>query len=120
MPSHLKQQIIRFLELEAQKTENPNEVINRKEVIEYFKNSKGQCYGIAVMQAYGRKIEDENRNKAIKEPADDADFFNSTKKTLLEWDESQSLSDDSRSDIERFISHILFYQRADLECLIPN
>ena len=116
MPNKLLENIILFLEGEFVNSTDERERENREKVIKYFKNSKGECYGLAVLQAYGKKIEHENSSKTeSSKPADDLNFFRSTKELLLSWNGVDPLSQNNRLDIERLISNILFYQRSDLE-----
>ena len=114
MPGRLVDKIILFLTRELEHSTDEVERKNREEVIENIKESGGQCYGYSVLQAYGKKIEDENSKKGLTKTADDLSFFRATKEVLLNWNGIDQLDDSKRSDIERLISNILFYQRLDL------
>ncbi|MDX2082648.1 MAG: hypothetical protein SFV53_01495 [Rickettsiales bacterium] len=106
--------IIIFLEKELEKSSDSKDRENRLEVIEYFKKSKGQCHGLSVLQAYGRMIEDEGEIE--RNSTDSISFFNKVKTTLLDWNNQEDQLDRQQvADIERLISNILLYQRADLE-----
>ena len=116
MPGQFAQKIIAFLEKEMDSSSSGEERKNRLKAINFFKESRGECHGLAILQAYGRRIEDEDQDETPKKGtgADDAKFFNQTKETLLSWNEESPLDPQQCSDIERLIGNIMLYQRADL------
>lgn len=109
----LSSKILRYLEKELVNATSETDLKNRQEVINYLYASKGECFGLATAWVYGRRISDEIDNKNNK-PKDDIFFFNKVKKMLLEWDEKSVFGQEEKSDIERFISNVLLYQRFDI------
>jgi len=84
---------------------------NRRKVINYFENSQGECNGLSVLWAYGRKLEESviTSNKTA-DGIDGISFFNDTIELLLAR-ELGSLSPNEKKDIDHLISNIVFYQQ---------
>ncbi|MES2961964.1 MAG: hypothetical protein V4694_06225 [Pseudomonadota bacterium] len=117
MSNYFTDQIITFLEKDLEKVPESDKMDreNRLKVINYFKTSKGQCHGLAFLQAYGRRIDDDNKDDKVRENVDDIHFFERTKGLLLDWNREDSWAEKDQKDVERLISNILLYQRFDLE-----
>lgn len=117
MPNNFSDQIIAFLEKDLEEVPECNnaEKESRIKAIKYFKESEGQCQGLAVLQAYGRRIDDDNESDKIRENVDDIYFFKQTKDLLLNWNREDVLDEKSKKDVERLISNIMLYQRFDIE-----
>jgi hypothetical protein len=84
---------------------------NRMEVIHLLETveAAGQCVGLSTLWAYGKRIADEPGAES-KIAKDDINFFNETWKKLVLWDKSQVISQNLKSDFDRFISHVRYFQ----------
>lgn len=103
-------QIILYLTQELNNSEHDLERINRQVIIDYFTKSRGHCLGFAVLWVNAKRITDEIKTEEYKNK-DDIDFFNSAYQLLLNFNADTLLGDQEKKEIERFISHVLFYQQ---------
>ncbi len=96
----LAQQIIKYLQ---------KEVKNRQKDINYFEQSKGECVGLSVLWAYGKRIEDESFIP-FSDVKDTNTFFNAVYRKLILWDGQAEFTKTDQADIEWFIANLIFYQ----------
>jgi hypothetical protein len=108
MQTDLKKKIVAFLDKDLSKCKDTENLKNRREVIEYFKESCGECTGLSTLWAYGRRLEDsDTKSQKIK---DDLAFFNHCHQLLLSWDEISEFSEKQVLDLHRFIGNIRGFQ----------
>lgn len=107
----LQTKIIQYLEKEIEKSTNAEDRKNRDEVIGYFRQSAGECNGLSVLWAYGRRVAEDALTNPTNKPKDDIDFFNMVQRMLILWNAIQEFSREQKADIERFISNVVFYQK---------
>lgn len=100
----IEAKIRQYLEQELAAVTDPREQENRQEVINYLKDSKGECSGLSTMWAYGR----------MTAAPESETFFNQTNKLLLNWDGEKKFSGKEKEDVERFVADVIFYQRGQL------
>ena len=86
--------IIAYLEKEILNAENDEDKKNRQEVINWFKNAKGECWGLATLWVYARRLEDEE-NKDQK-TRDDLTNFHKVHRLFLCWDEKSDINDEDK------------------------
>jgi hypothetical protein len=106
---NLLKKITAFLKYQA---ESIGDSIDTPE-IRYFAKSKGECNGLVSLWAYGRRISDKENTTGVQR--DDAEHFWKMYETLINWDEQTQFTTEQVPELERFISHIKFFQYPALE-----
>ena len=89
------------------------EIKNRQEVINLFKASEGECAGLSMLWAYGRRISEEPLKDSTKE-RDDNRAFEEAQHLLGTWNEKTTYTKDEKLKIDRFISQIFTFQSPHL------
>lgn len=108
----IREKIIFFLEKE--KLKHPeSEWADREEVIRFFKEISGLCLAYATLWGYARKIADLPEAQNNK-PKDDLDYLTWITSLLHEVLGVRELTAFERFEIDRFISHVFFFQRGDV------
>lgn len=105
--NNLINKIIKYLELEL-KAAPALEVEGRRKIIEEFRNARGYCAGLNILWSYSRLIADEKTDKS--KAVDDINFFQRVLENLTTWDEKTPFDSAEKDEIERFISHVIFFQ----------
>ena len=77
---------------------------NREEVIDSFATAEGQCNGLSVLWAYGRKLSEVPVSNPRKE-RDDIQSFKGAIRLLKESDGGNQLTSEERKKVDRF--HLL-------------
>ena len=85
---------------------NDDEHFNR--IVDYLENTKGLCMGLSLMWGYAHKTSD--GQKTDDKTSDDIQNFNHITQTLCKWDGEAELPAKDRTEIERFIGNVIWYQ----------
>lgn len=87
------------------------EVKRDERIIKLFTKGNGFCNGLVSLALYSQYLESLDDLPLFNLPQDDWTWFNYTQQTLATWDEQRtSLTTKMMNDIDRFISHINYFQ----------
>jgi len=111
---------IRYFEKKLAVAKNDQEKKDLAEPLEYFKKSQGECRGLSLLWSYCHLVEDLKRQQNLSGEVDDSIFFRTNLRRFCEFDAKEDLAPQQESEMERFLSHIIFFQTKQKELLAPE
>lgn len=84
------------------------DVENRKQVIEYFKTSRGECAGLSVLWSYGHFLQDQPNPDQVER--DDLTNFHTMYNRLVTWNGEENFNPKEQKQLNSFIENIRLYQ----------
>ena len=93
------------------------DIKNRTQIIDYFKNSRGECAGLCALWAYGHFLQDQPNPNQLER--DDLTNFHKLYMRFITWDGKTPFSPEEQKQNDRFIANIRLYQMNSLE-LFPD
>lgn len=88
-----------------------------QKLVKYFEDSQGQCMALSLLWSYSRLMDDLKHQQNLTAEIDGSDFFKRGLRQVCQFDEKKTLSTEQENEIERFLSHVIFYQNRHSELL---